>query len=570
MKKLSFLLCFGILLLSSCDDDNIEVNPDYPFEVFEDLAITSGFPKEHLAIEVSITNTFPYPAPEDLAFSARFDSNRKGHVEIGGKTYRAGEAFPLSSSTVRYAYVPEEPGNHSISIDYTNNRGDSFSGTHDLTIYNPALSYTGPSGKDSGHCNDPENPCATISYTIDRASAGDTIHIAEGVYTENIVIEKSLSLHGSGRETTVIQAAEKPNQYNAGRVIVIEGDITVRMTGLTVRNGFSPEEDLNRRGGGIYVFGASLRLHKVALNANRAYYGAGLFNHTGTVSLSRVFFAGNSADKNGGGMLNLGGSATLNHVAFNNNKAGTRGGGMLNNHGPAILRNVSFNNNKAATGGGIHIRQSNPELYNVMFKGNSADTGGGIFSVGGAPILANILLSGNFSTLNGGGMANLNNSSPEIINATFSGNAATQQGGAIYNLDSSPVLKHVIIWKNRANGTASSFSSSVFNGENATPAISYSLIANSGGSTNWESSIGINSGHNLDAPPLFSNPIDPSSAPSTSGNFRLRPNSPAVNAGDPDIDLSGFPGGPENPKDLDNNPRIRNRIIDLGAYEQQD
>src|SRR5690606_18471097 len=68
-------------------------------------------------------------------------------------------------------------------------------------------------------------------------------------------------------------------------------------------------------------------------------------------------------------------------------------------------------------------------------------------------------------------------------------------------------------------------------------------------------------GGNIDADPLFVNPVDPASAPTTTGDLRLRPSSPAVDAGDNDALLPGLT------TDLDGNPRIQGSAVDMGAYE---
>ncbi|HRF42376.1 MAG TPA: choice-of-anchor Q domain-containing protein, partial [Saprospiraceae bacterium] len=54
--------------------------------------------------------------------------------------------------------------------------------------------------------------------------------------------------------------------------------------------------------------------------------------------------------------------------------------------------------------------------------------------------------------------------------------------------------------------------------------------------------------------------LDPATAPSTSGNFRLSDCSPAANVGN-NVGVSAT--------DLDGNPRIFNTTVDLGAYERQ-
>jgi len=55
----------------------------------------------------------------------------------------------------------------------------------------------GASGSDTGSCGTTVAPCQTISHTLNaRASASDTLRIAQGTYTENLTINISVTLEG--------------------------------------------------------------------------------------------------------------------------------------------------------------------------------------------------------------------------------------------------------------------------------------------------------------------------------------------------------------------------------------
>ena len=44
-------------------------------------------------------------------------------------------------------------------------------------------------------------PYSAIQFAIDNASAGDTIEVSEGIYLENLIVEKSVTIEGVGRPT---------------------------------------------------------------------------------------------------------------------------------------------------------------------------------------------------------------------------------------------------------------------------------------------------------------------------------------------------------------------------------
>lgn len=66
--------------------------------------------------------------------------------------------------------------------------------------------YVSTTGNDTTGDGSSGNPWATIQFAINRVSAGDTIHIAVGNYTENIEANKSVNLLGAGANNTTISA----------------------------------------------------------------------------------------------------------------------------------------------------------------------------------------------------------------------------------------------------------------------------------------------------------------------------------------------------------------------------
>jgi len=101
-----------------------------------------------------------------------------------------------------------------------------------------------------------------IQDLIDNASDGDTIYISSGIYYENIIINKSISLIGEDKNTTIIDGS------GTGDVVYIKAD-WVNISGFTIRNGGGAGIDIDsnynmiqnntisNNNCGIYLIGAS-------------------------------------------------------------------------------------------------------------------------------------------------------------------------------------------------------------------------------------------------------------------------------------------------------------------------
>jgi parallel beta-helix repeat protein len=82
---------------------------------------------------------------------------------------------------------------------------------------------------------------SNIQDAIDNASNGDTIYVSSGVYYENIIVDKMISLVGENKSTTIIDGGNK------GTVVYISAD-SVNINGFTIRN-----SEVAVKAAGIYV-----------------------------------------------------------------------------------------------------------------------------------------------------------------------------------------------------------------------------------------------------------------------------------------------------------------------------
>ncbi len=95
-----------------------------------------------------------------------------------------------------------------------------------------------------------------------------------------------------------------------------------------------------------------------------------------------------------------------------------------------------------------------------------------------------------------------------------------------------PQVRNSILWNNKDISGKGTITANITN-LTATVTISNSLVQASGGSAGWSLDANYeDGGGNIDKNPKFVTPVDPSTAPSTAGNLRLKAGSPAIDTGD--------------------------------------
>ncbi len=280
------------------------------------------------------------------------------------------------------------------------------------------------------------------------------------------------------------------------------------------------------------------------------------------------------ADSGAGVSVPSGAAPTLSNLEVTSNHADNVGGGIFSNNASPWADHLFVHGNDAPTGGGIGTSLGAAWIQNSIISGNTGSHGGGLYVADGNSFrLVNSIISGNRAitqspfTGQGGAVSFYGSTSsitPTIINSTITGNYSDgTTGGIAASSFVSPHIDNSIVWNNadpNGNTGASEFSHDSF-----------------GGSTHIDSSIvqgGCPTGAHvctnvIDADPQFATPVDPTTAPTTSGDFRLGTFSPAIDVGD-----NSLVPGPVT-TDIIGNPRIfdyplvasAGAVVDMGAFE---
>ena len=354
------------------------------------------------------------------------------------------------------------------------------------------------------------------------------------------------------------------------------------------------ENTSDDNGGAIYNYHCNPRFLRCEFTKNHAKEdGGAIRNDQSSPALDTCIFNGNTS-ANGSGLYNLCSSPTLRHCTFRGNSAGHGGGGIYNNTDcRSILTDCSFIGNAARFGGGMYNLQSAPELVSCTFNENTANEGGGGISnfEGSSPKLTKCVFAGNLADINGGAIVN-HDDRPVFVDCTFTRNRAGNVGGAMtFSTRSCPRLECCIL---NENSSAQS-GGAMFIWEDCKPVlINCTFTGNSSLTTGGGLFIGNNSSAtltscvlwgdkpdelcldasrivatysnirradrqpwpglgNINADPLFTDP--------KSSDFHLLPDSPCVNAGDPNYAVT------PDATDIDGEPRIMGGRVDMGADE---
>ncbi len=279
------------------------------------------------------------------------------------------------------------------------------------------------------------------------AGGGTVTFSCSGTITlaAQILITADTTIDGSGQTVTI-------SGNHAVRVFYVDYRIpviTFNLNMITIADGYRPTSS----GGGIFNDSGTVTVSNSTFVGNSPdASGGGIFNYYGTVNVSNSTFTSNAAGAlSGGGIFNQHGTLNVSRSTFAGNSAGSSagtGGAIYNNYGTLSVSNSTFaGNSAAADGGAIYNWYSTLTVSNSTFSGNSSgfEGGGAIYNGYDAPVVvSNSTFSGNSGNF-GGGI--LSFGPVTVSNSTFSGNSASSSnaGGGIHTFDGSVTLKNTIV-----------------------------------------------------------------------------------------------------------------------------
>ena len=207
----------------------------------------------------------------------------------------------------------------------------------------------------------------TISAAVNNASQGDTILVKRGVYYENLVIDKALSIASEDNKSTiVIGEGDVERGGHAVFTLAAEG---IQLSGFTI-------ESLNYSSSSYYATGIIIEADKCTITGNNihnTYYGV-FCSVQSSIIISQNNITANLKD----GIRFYGGSS--NKISENNITGNSKSGIAIQGYSNTLSRNNIKNNMR-----GIGIGSS----YSVVF-GNSitGNTEAGIYFAGSNNIVS--------------------------------------------------------------------------------------------------------------------------------------------------------------------------------------
>jgi len=400
-----------------------------------------------------------------------------------------------------------------------------------------------------------------IIWAVSEAGSDDTVLVSNGVYyvTNQIYDSASITLRSlNGRDVTILNGANA----TTSRCLYLSSASAV-FDGFTVTNYSTKGNDGVLRG---YNFlNCSFVSNRTSsIGANTGGRGA-VYPFTGAIITNCLFK--NNVNNYGGGIYAAVAHNLLISGCWFENNSGTHGGGCALLYATnAIISNCVFTGNDGhIDGGGLFILYGmDNTILNCTITGNVVNSGtgaGGGIKMYYSGLIKDCSIIGNSAANQGGGIHAGQNSGTNvaIMNCLIARNqSSTNIGGGIW-LDKGTIESCTIVSNYAAVAGGGVYMST--NGSGTNNIIYFNTAADAANFTNTAGNTGLSYSCVIPAVDGVGNITnDPRMIDLAGGNYRLRVNSPCVNAGTNQNWMTGA-------VDLEGNSRIRYGIVDMGAYE---
>ena len=385
-----------------------------------------------------------------------------------------------------------------------------------------------------------ESGAGSLRQAVIDAGAGATIDFAPSpscslitLTSGYIEISRNLTIDGPGAGALAVSGNHEST------VFLVDSGVSAAISGLTIEDSIADaggsvgggihnlgtlnitnstlsDNSANiGSGGGIWSDGM-LTVTDTTLTDNSSITGGGIFNDSGTLSVTGSTLSGNTtnvtAGGHGGGIYNEGGTVTVTDSTLSGNSTSSDGfgGGIIQYGGTLSVAGSTLSGNSAESGGAIDNDSGTATVTGSTLSGNtSTEFGGGIENQDTLTV-TDSTLSGNRVTgqsIGDGGGGIYNNWSAVVTDSTLSGNSTrgASVGGGIYNtnasgaFDKTLTVTHVTLSENSA---APGDGGGIYIDEPGAPAVPLvaTIVANSGAGLDCVDASGTltDSGYNLD------------------------------------------------------------------------
>lgn len=339
-----------------------------------------------------------------------------------------------------------------------------------------------------------------------------------------------------GRPFASVQnAVDAASVAGGGDVYVGPGEFNGNVwlqDGVSIHGAGAAETTLKGSGMGsvvsFYRIGYGEKVDGFTITGGSAGLGGGVCAYESSPVIKDNVITGNTASQ-GGGVYTYCSAPTITGNTIKDNSSAEAGGLLLVSPdlGGSVTDNTFTGNTCTLSGGGaISCWGTSPLITGNTITANSGTQAGGIYLFYAAPTIENNTISNNIGLWSGGGIKS-ETSSPTITNDTIVGNiCGTGIGGGIYGEGDRPAtIRNCIVWGN---------------GDDL-----YDLTATYSAIEDGDAGVG-----NISVAPSF--------VATDSGDFRLRPDSPCIDAATatavPSTDKLGV-------------ARPQGAGFDMGAYE---